>query len=260
MGYNTDRFVEKQIEDEFICSICHDVLKDPVLVETCEHTFCANCIQHWIKNNRTCPIDRSEIQNIHLHQPQRSFKSLLGKLKISCDFDKLGCSAVLKLDDLRNHCDNCDFNPNLKRECKSGCGAKLSRYEREKHNCIKYLKDKLSSMSTKDTIVETQQNSTKKAIFERARKARSNPKFYRNQMDEQMTKEVIEIVADSIAKIDHWWHAGNDIRRKLDSKYGPFWGCCLSGGARIVAITIADKKYYLEFLFSDLSVVIWKNA
>lgn len=276
MGYETDRFVENHIEEEFICSICHDVLADPVFISTCEHMFCGDCIRQWMRNSHMCPVDRGQIQSSHLHPPLRSFRDLLGKLKIQCDFVKLGCSEVLKLENLKDHCGNCSFNPNVKRDCPSGCGAALTRKEKETHNCIEYLKAKCSAMAAKDSTIAAMQaeinqlrrkvctEATKKAMTQSARAQRNNPTFFQNHMDPQMTKEVLEIAADSIARIDHWWHCANDIRIKLDKKYGGYWGCCiaavLDSCVRNVAITVASKKYYNDFRFGNLSLFIWKNA
>lgn len=60
MGLPVDLFVSKP-DDDFICSICHDVFEDPVMVDSgCEHVFCKTCmigmrshqtniLVHWIE-------------------------------------------------------------------------------------------------------------------------------------------------------------------------------------------------------------------
>lgn len=51
----------RRLQDEFICSICQDYFKDPVVLN-CGHTFSRACIaRHWeeCKENATCPLCRA---------------------------------------------------------------------------------------------------------------------------------------------------------------------------------------------------------
>jgi len=41
------------IDEEFLCSICHDVLKEPMQITKCQHTFCKLCINEWLNDNQT---------------------------------------------------------------------------------------------------------------------------------------------------------------------------------------------------------------
>ncbi|XP_072331810.1 zinc-binding protein A33-like [Scyliorhinus torazame] len=49
------------MEDDLSCAVCHDLYKDPVLLD-CDHSFCRSCItQYWEKADTTsCPICRKE--------------------------------------------------------------------------------------------------------------------------------------------------------------------------------------------------------
>jgi hypothetical protein len=39
-----------------ICTICQEVVKEPVRKTLCNHMFCSNCIEPWLKEmNKTCP-------------------------------------------------------------------------------------------------------------------------------------------------------------------------------------------------------------
>jgi formylmethanofuran dehydrogenase subunit E len=39
-----------------ICTICQEVVKEPVRKTLCNHLFCSNCIEPWLKEmNKTCP-------------------------------------------------------------------------------------------------------------------------------------------------------------------------------------------------------------
>lgn len=69
MGFDVTRFVGETSE-ELICSICSEILEDPLTTE-CEHLFCRRCIADWLRDNRTCPIDRLYIHQRNLRQAPR---------------------------------------------------------------------------------------------------------------------------------------------------------------------------------------------
>lgn len=45
------------ILDSFRCNICLQVLKDPVMINRCEHIYCRECIVNWLCNRQICPED-----------------------------------------------------------------------------------------------------------------------------------------------------------------------------------------------------------
>ena len=57
MGYDLERFENKDnIDQDLICSICQDVLQDPVYFVQCEHFFCQICINNSMNRRAACPI------------------------------------------------------------------------------------------------------------------------------------------------------------------------------------------------------------
>jgi hypothetical protein len=59
------------------CSICQDLLsfeKGPVLALICGHVYHKNCIEKWIKRNRSCPICKDFIGNEKLQRLFFSFR------------------------------------------------------------------------------------------------------------------------------------------------------------------------------------------
>ncbi|XP_059183166.1 nuclear factor 7, ovary-like [Centropristis striata] len=46
-----------RLEEDFCCSVCYDIFKDPVLL-SCSHSFCKDCLQSWWtgKPTRECPV------------------------------------------------------------------------------------------------------------------------------------------------------------------------------------------------------------
>ena len=59
---NIDKYT-KIINEEYICSICQE--NNNVLRETkCKHKFCLECINEWVKENKTCPLCMQELQEL----------------------------------------------------------------------------------------------------------------------------------------------------------------------------------------------------
>lgn len=90
MGYKIGRFVVDGANIEsFKCGICHDVLKVPVIIRTCQHTYCRECIEEWIQTHKSCPKDRKSIKQRDLDHPSRAFRNNYDGLKIKCDFTRV---------------------------------------------------------------------------------------------------------------------------------------------------------------------------
>lgn len=50
-------FIEKLLVDNFTCSICLEILKEPVGLK-CGHMYCSHCLLTWLNNHKTCPMCR----------------------------------------------------------------------------------------------------------------------------------------------------------------------------------------------------------
>lgn len=109
MGYELTRFAEN-IED-FQCSICYEVLQDPLQIKTCEHMFCRLCVRAWMFQNLSCPVDRMPINPSELVATSRFFRNQYNRLKIKCKFNENGCEVVVKIEEIMNHEIDCLFNP-----------------------------------------------------------------------------------------------------------------------------------------------------
>lgn len=86
MGFDVTRFVKCDDLDDFKCTICLEIWKEPVFVRGCEHVFCRECIGYWMQRGNSCPEDRKTIERADLIEPNRFFRNLYGRLQIKCEF------------------------------------------------------------------------------------------------------------------------------------------------------------------------------
>lgn len=90
-----------------MCSICSEVFRHPVRLN-CSHTFCKECIQTWLKSQKSCPICRTACK-------ARGFSSDLiansavGELEVICQNG--GCVWTGPLNALEKHETLCKYHP-----------------------------------------------------------------------------------------------------------------------------------------------------
>lgn len=73
-------------------------------------------------------------------------KNLLARLEIACDYEADGCARVVKLELLRGHLSECEYNPSRPIMCEKGCGFTIPKNESDKHNCVKQLRTYIDEM------------------------------------------------------------------------------------------------------------------
>ena len=129
-GYEDSRF-EKDVDENFHCSICYNVLKEPRTCRNNEHVFCLDCITEHLKvNSQTCP-ECNEHLSVETLRRARVLNNYLSKLKINCDYASRGCPEYVCVEDLKTHVENCGFAPVL---CSNEeCGMEINKKERVHH-------------------------------------------------------------------------------------------------------------------------------
>ena len=123
-GYDEERFVGK-VDRNFICLICCNVVKDPVLCPRNHHCFCRGCITKHLENYQRCPTCNDRLTVETLAEPQRMVKQMLNALNIHCVYIDRGCQEILELQLLDSHEATCGFTPAV---CTNqGCGVTLNQ-------------------------------------------------------------------------------------------------------------------------------------
>ena len=129
-GYEDSRF-EKDVDENFHCSICYNVLKEPRMCRNNGHVFCLACISEHLKvNSQTCPECNEHLSVDTLRRP-RVVNNYLSKLKINCDYASRGCPEFTCVEGLETHVANCDFAPVF---CSNeNCGMEINKRDKVYH-------------------------------------------------------------------------------------------------------------------------------
>ncbi|CAB3982505.1 E3 ubiquitin- ligase NRDP1 [Paramuricea clavata] len=129
-SYNTgyeDELFQHPVSQTFHCSICLNVLKDPVSCRHNEHLFCRTCITIHLMNFQTCPSCMEPLTVESLRQAPRTVTNLLSELKIRCQFFDRGCGQFVELGDLERHVTDCGFAPAV---CSNeGCQLEVNKQD-----------------------------------------------------------------------------------------------------------------------------------
>ena len=153
-GYDDSRF-EKAVDDHFHCSICYNVLKEPMMCRDNEHLFCRDCITEHLNTNSLETLRRARV-----------VRNVLSGLKIKCDYSHRGCQEYIRLEELDSHVVNCGFAPVKcsNEECEMIVNKReiiyhestVCEYRKVKcHNCVKIeqdvkeMKEKMEGMEKK---------------------------------------------------------------------------------------------------------------
>ena len=129
-GYEDRRF-ERDVDENFYCSICYNVLKEARACRNNDHVFCLDCItEHLRVNSQTCPECDENLSVETLRRP-RVLNNYLCKLKINCDYACRGCPEYISVEDLKTHVKNCGFAPVF---CSNKeCCMEINKQERVHH-------------------------------------------------------------------------------------------------------------------------------
>ena len=112
-GYEDSRF-ESDVDENYHCCICYNVLRDPRVCTNNEHVFCLACITQYLStNSQSCPECSVHLSVDTLYRAPRALNNYLSKLKINCDYAIRGCRESICVEDLTAHVESCEFAPVL---------------------------------------------------------------------------------------------------------------------------------------------------
>ena len=130
-GYDDSRF-ENVVDENFHCSICYNVLKEPRMCRNNEHIFCRACISEHLKvNSETCPECNDHLSLDTLRKAPRVLRNCLSKLKINCDHASRGCPQFTCLEELETHVSSCGYAPVMCSNAK--CGMEINKQDKVHH-------------------------------------------------------------------------------------------------------------------------------
>jgi hypothetical protein len=102
----------KDFANDLKCSICLELLYDPLSCQNCCSNFCSKCIEIWQVTNKKCPM-RCELK---IQKLNKTATSLLNKIKLSCPNK---CQQIVVYENFISHLErDCSLT---KVSCK-GCG------------------------------------------------------------------------------------------------------------------------------------------
>ncbi|XP_032690220.1 E3 ubiquitin-protein ligase NRDP1 isoform X2 [Odontomachus brunneus] len=170
-------------------------IKAPV----CEHAFCRSCINEWINRQHTCPLDRTPIIASQLRGVPRILRNLLARLFIKCDNVVYGCSAVVKLDMLSSHLEQCEYNPKRPMLCEQGCNLIIPKNELKDHNCVRELRNLIQSQQQKMTDMKREISEHQLQINEHKREIHLLKDFMRAL---RVSNPTMRAIADQMERDD----------------------------------------------------------
>ncbi|XP_026281294.1 E3 ubiquitin-protein ligase NRDP1 isoform X1 [Frankliniella occidentalis] len=214
MGYDVGRF-QGSVDEELICPICSGVLEIPVQAPKCEHAFCRACIMEWLSRQATCPVDRIAISTSDLQPVPRILKNLLARLVISCEYAASGCTAMVKLEILDSHVQDCEHNPRRPVLCDQGCGLVTPKDDLKDHNCVRELRSLIQTQQQQLTQLEEEVVDQSVSINEIKRELNYLKEFVRamrsshpamRAIAEQFEKDEVKRWASTLtkAKVSRW--------------------------------------------------------
>lgn len=121
----------KNIPQDYICTICTTLLKDPHVTECCGQHFCIVCLKTWFTKNKTkqCPHCRTADCYYIRYLPM---KRDIDELEVYCTNKDHGCTHIVKLGEVYEHVNKvCEYS---EVKCPAMCGSNLFRKDLKRHN------------------------------------------------------------------------------------------------------------------------------
>ena len=96
-------------DQEYLCSICHCILRDPHLTDCCGQHFCERCLNEWFRQEgrAICPHCRNTRFN---HIRDLPLKRKIDGFRVFCSNKGQGCQDVSTVGELSSHLGECQYS------------------------------------------------------------------------------------------------------------------------------------------------------
>lgn len=92
--------LKNKILQELLCSLCQDILRNPVCIKNCLHRFCEECLSENFRHGwRTCPICRGTFVNKRAVATDLLAKNVLALINNDAPSEMTKSSEPLPRDD-----------------------------------------------------------------------------------------------------------------------------------------------------------------
>jgi hypothetical protein len=179
-------------------------------------------------------------------------------LEISCDYSNNGCEKYIKLAELKNHVDNCNFNPNLHILCDCGQNIETIKLTDHQNNCIDYLKEQLNA--SLDMISSL--NKSKHQLMNELKEAREEITITNEwrkveefeEISSDMPKKMKELLLNSLTStLNEDIFDYSSLSEKFRSDFGGNWTVIVGNNMKQ---SISYCKNYLFLKIGKIDVLI----
>ena len=224
MGIDVNRFIG-DTHEPFICAICLDVIDEPINTP-CDHLFCKSCFKHG-----RCSTCREMVQQVK--PMNRVLKQIYESLKLK--FQATDCDEQLTVTNYKSHdgscpklflvcpkffllcpklflvCPNCDFKTNL-----------IDGVPKNNHECVQYLKDRLSATEVKRSSTEAKLTETEAKLKTReaklkTREAKLKTREAKLKTREAKLSETEARLTETEAKLSSTEHQVKELKERIKS-------------------------------------------
>jgi len=107
---NTDLILPQfeNLCEELICSICLNLVWDPIACIKCTSPFGKKCLESWLKRDNRCPIENSIFEGREVTSLTRR---LMSKIQLYCSNKQYGCNEIVDYEDFYKHSNSCKYMP-----------------------------------------------------------------------------------------------------------------------------------------------------
>ncbi len=169
------------IKEIVICNICLGILVNPRECNSCQNSFCKNCLDEWMCFNDSCPY---KCQKTSFKDSSRTLKNLLEKLNFICLFCQDSQNKYTYLNYI-NHIKKCE---NIKVNCPT-CNSVVYKKKLNSNKIYEKMKDNNNKLSEENRSLKEENKQLREEI-EKIKKSQNESSFKitsNNNMNNQIS-------------------------------------------------------------------------